>query len=526
MEMTVPSDYGKSYMKIRFSMNTQTRATASHPQGGEDGDGRELGIYHENEVKNVMIFIFRHTDGFDAPGSTTFLYKGYFDTTSDGWQTVGDVTTVLFEVEGFEPQDNDRVIVVANAGYRLGDINNLEDLRDYHSYTTWQNGATLPDNTHFVMSSAYNNGGDGIVYVSAHDGSKVDPYFSSLSIQRAAARIDFMYNNTDNLPETSPYYELLYKVTKDPDDRSSEKLGTVHLQNIIPVNLMCQPSYLIKRVTTDHAISSAIRYGAFETSTGSPVYQPTNYVIEPHTLTKETMDIPSAGTTLDSWYGSTRAKTVFDNPGTYATTSNGINKYITATNVSQSELGYFTHYMTLAYTNENTQSKEKHDPNFMTGLLLKTIYEPVKVYKNEVTSATDLLVVDDDPTHTYATGYTFWRYTPTKSLMEEKNSLYFSSKEAADAYKKYHPEDLAEIVKYENGICYYNLWLRHANVDSDPHVTFPMEYGIVRNNIYRVGVDKFTGPGTPTPTFEGPTRVHLRIFVRPWNKRVHPEILL
>ena len=85
---------------------------------------------------------------------------------------------------------------------------------------------------------------------------------------------------------------------------------------------------------------------------------------------------------------------------------------------------------------------------------------------------------------------------------------------------------MAEITKFADGICYYNVWLRHANVDSNPHLTFPMEYGIVRNNIYRVGVSKVTGPGTPSPSKDGPEHIYLRIFAREWNLRTQPPIRL
>ena len=53
-----------------------------------------------------------------------------------------------------------------------------------------------------------------------------------------------------------------------------------------------------------------------------------------------------------------------------------------------------------------------------------------------------------------------------------------------------------------------------------------MEYGIVRNNIYRVGLSKVTGPGTPTPDLKAPDHLYLRIFVREWNLRKQPTIRL
>ncbi|MDE6422957.1 MAG: fimbria major subunit, partial [Muribaculaceae bacterium] len=61
--------------------------------------------------------------------------------------------------------------------------------------------------------------------------------------------------------------------------------------------------------------------------------------------------------------------------------------------------------------------------------------------------------------------------------------------------------------------CYYNLWLRHYNDENaDPQLSYPMEYAIVRNNIYRVALS-FSGPGDPTPTMREPDTMQARIFV-------------
>lgn len=496
-----------AYIKLKIDVASEAFTRAyDRPHGGEMGDGTEDGIRHENELKNLMVFIIRAEQGMDADGGTSFLYKGFMQEGDAGWESKTYGVDITFQTGSYEPQNDDRVLIVANAGNQTSAINTLQSLRDRTEYSAWTNGASLSDNHLFVMTSAYNDGSEvGKVNVVSHNGSQADPYLSTLHIQRTAARIDFMYHETDNYNSSTPN-ELFYNVK---NSTGAELVATVHLDHIIPVNLMQQSSYLIKRVTTDDNIGSTIKYGALETATTS--FVPTNYVIEPHTLTKQsTVD----ETSLNNWYGSTRAKTVFASPTTYATEATGISTYM-STSISRSELSYFDKAMTLAYTNENTQSKEKHSKDFITGLLLKTVYEPKTVYSNG-----NLEIA------TYTKGTTFWRYTPTKAVMKEEDSKYFISSEAATAYRDAHKDDLATITEYPGGVCYYNIWLRHANIDSDPHETFPMEYGIVRNNIYRVGVEKFTGPGSPTPSYEDPTHVRLRIFVRPWNLRVHPEILL
>lgn len=502
---------GTSYLRLNIGMLTTSRAV-DNPHGGEDGDGRENGVNHENDLNNIAVFIIRGNMNSDA--TTPFLYKDYIVRGNPNWidRTLG--VDITFQVIGYTPQNNDLVIVVANAGNITSSISTLGELRDYTTYSAWYNSTSLTANNMFVMSSAYNNGTEGIIKVTGHTGEKSDPYLASdINIQRAAARIDFMYKEGDNYSSSTPD-ELFYVVK---NSTGTDRVATVHLDHIIPVNLMQESSYLIKRVTTAANVTSSVQHGALET--GSASVAPSTYVIEPHTILKQST-VEDA--TLNTWYGtSTRAKTVFGSPNTYATTATSISHYMSDMTASVSELTYFDKAMTLAYTNENTQSKEQQKPDFMTGLLLKTIYEPNTVY-NAYDAGTKTLTKETG----YTKGTTFWRYTPTKTSMAEENSKYFTTSSAATDYKTAHPEDLAEIVEYPGGVCYYNIWLRHANVDRNPHETFPMEYGIVRNNIYRIGVEKFTGPGTPTPSYEAPDHLYLRIFVRPWNLRKQPEIRL
>lgn len=499
---------GEAYVSLTLQL--PSAATRAVPQGGEEGDGHEDGTAAENMVKDVWIYILRHPDGMDAPDDTPLLYTKWFnDADTEGWTRQGDGgVEIKFSIDGYNVQDGDRVIAVCNAGASLPKPANLGELRNQTAYAAWSKA----DGTRFVMSSACNDSDEGKINVSSKAGTKEDPFVSSLHIQRAAARIDLMYNHSENMSSSGT--ELIYKVYENPNDPSSTVVGKMHLQNIIPVNLMQQSSYMIKRVTSTNDISSPVQYLAKERTATDGT--PANYVVEPHTLVKRGS---VSDRQLNAWYGDTRATAVFANPTPYLSTT-GIKAY-NGTETEKPGLGdNFTHVMTLAYTNENTQDKDHQSTDFITGLLLRAIYEPAKVYTDK-DCTTEYAPMTD-----YASGHTFWRYSPTRTEMNEADCIYFSNQAAAEGYKAAHPSDMAEITEFTDGICYYNVWLRHANVDSDPHLAFPMEYDIVRNNIYRVGLSKVTGPGTPAPALNAPEHVSLRIFVREWNLRVQPSIRL
>ena len=106
-----------------------------------------------------------------------------------------------------------------------------------------------------------------------------------------------------------------------------------------------------------------------------------------------------------------------------------------------------------------------------------------------------------------------------------RHSGVISNEVAAEAYRRSHPEDMGQVEEFPAGECYYNLWLRHARVEGAGAQDTPMGYGIVRNNIYRVGVS-FTGPGRPNADVSEPENIESRIFVRKWNFRLHPTIIM
>lgn len=80
------------------------------------------------------------------------------------------------------------------------------------------------------------------------------------------------------------------------------------------------------------------------------------------------------------------------------------------------------------------------------------------------------------------------------------------------------------VVKYKNGICYYPYWIRHIN-NSDNLA--PMEFGVVRNNSYKMYINKVKGIGSVTPENPNPetpdedpeVMLEITVKVMPWTVR-------
>lgn len=76
-----------------------------------------------------------------------------------------------------------------------------------------------------------------------------------------------------------------------------------------------------------------------------------------------------------------------------------------------------------------------------------------------------------------------------------------------------------------HGFCYYTYWIKHNN-DGDDKVFGPMEYAIVRNNIYQLTIRTIAGLGSDIP---GTESLDVQVAVQDWGHyeddpiTLHPE---
>lgn len=66
----------------------------------------------------------------------------------------------------------------------------------------------------------------------------------------------------------------------------------------------------------------------------------------------------------------------------------------------------------------------------------------------------------------------------------------------------------------------YKYYIRHIDPDDKYDATKPMLYGIVRDNIYRVSIDKVVAPEKE----DGEPTLQIKLKVKPWAKYTHDEI--
>lgn len=483
-------------------------------RAGDDGDGPEAAVNHENDIMNLCLYQYSGVNGdlSDLQNNDLIVRKlahvpNVNFTPTDGSKsttvTIRDIPSYMFK------PGKDKFIVAANAGNITDDVTTLGELRDFIVEETCTYEAANPDIahfSHFVMSNidlSTDNSQDGSTALTGKD------LEVSITLERLSARIDFCADPTLTFDATvgdTPAWKYTAKVGGDGD-----AVGSVYLTHVRTFNAMLNPSYLIKRLSES---ASGTKYYLQKEVTSAAA--PTSlYVEEPTTWNKASEDDKH----LESMFGSSRYAAARSNTAQWFRSIDGVRPFANSGNAfttGTSEDAERDKYFVVTYTNENTVPREAITGSNTTGLMLKTYYAPSVVYNNANCAESDKV--------TYTVGNTFWRFR----YEDDDTSVFFSTEAAANEFAA-TVHEAGTVIKYENGISYYPVMLRHYYRNGTPEFPYkPMQFGIVRNNIYRLKVS-FSGPGyaeLPDPTEITPGGITPYIYVLPWYVIDHPVIEL
>lgn len=481
------------------------------PNGGEYGDGLEQGQHQENDIHSLMLYAYSGSINSDAStpvrlvANLTDLHLNSENMTIEGGMITHEVRVDDKFINGYIFNPTDKFIIVANMqvhAMTLGELRNAYVMSPLQRVTA---GHPMSECSDFVMSNERESS-----YVSGI-GSAEMPHLIKVAIERVTARVDLV--TTGAVMDASK--QALHYLAQDGTSHTT--VGSVFVSHARVFNAMRAPSYLIKRLADSESGHSIYL--------GDEANPANRIVVEPNTWQKGTSD----AATLSGWYGESHLSYCQQQGDSWFRDADRVHFLSPSadndgfgTSVSTDEAGM--DYYVLDYVNENTMTAANTRGKVTTGILLRAVYKPERVYGALNSEQQPLMDLG------YSYGQTFWRYRPLTAAYDETKALYFSNEATAEAYRSAHPDIVAEITEYHNAMCYYPVFLRHDNTlqSPDAYAVSMMEFGIVRNNIYRLKVG-FTGPGYPTLTEidrVDPEGIQPYIFVRRWYKIIHPEIEL
>ena len=335
-DLPLPSKDMKAYLQVKVTVDGSgdTRASrAAGPQGGEEGDGRETGLDNENKVNSL----------------TVLLYKSYKDDLSDDNATIDYVytftnlnkvtpptsgkdatyTTVPKEIDAAIVGKNYHVIVIANADDMTSRCKGkISEVRDLQMSKVCTRDADITKFSNFIMSSKK----DAMIDFTK-EGSETNPYVVNVDIERLAARIDIIPNATYDVTGKGYYYNVM---------DGTNVIGGFKLESVTPTNVMTKGEYLIKRVSSNAAVSAVTYFGLEAKDAGNKA---TNYVVCPWTKDR-------TGLTLSNAEGPTSLYNV---------------KKTTSTSTTVGEASYILDYVMENTTTDNAEANS-------TGLIFKGKY--------------------------------------------------------------------------------------------------------------------------------------------------------
>ncbi len=340
-DLPLPSKDMKAYLQVKVTVegsgDTRASRATTEPQGGEDGNGREPGISHENEVKSLTVLLYQSSKNDLSEDEATIGYVYTFtgltaSTPSSGGEVT--YTTNPREIDPIIVGKDYHVLVIANAGDMTSRCKGkkISEIRDMQMDKVCTRNDDIANFTDFVMSSKKDAKIDFSGKPGSGTGTESDPYMVDVNIERLAARIDIIPNATFDGTSHGYYYNVM---------DGTNVIGGFKLESVTPTKVMTKGEYLIKRVSSDKDVSSVTYFGLEEMDATTKAS--TNYVVCPWTKVR-------TGLTLSNAEG----------PASLYNVKN-------TTSTSTTDPSYI-----LDYVMENTTTDNKEDNS--TGLIFKGKY--------------------------------------------------------------------------------------------------------------------------------------------------------
>lgn len=537
----------EAWMTLSLAMPQQAAVRAGTPAGGEQGDGAEAGQQAENVISRAVAFFYQEAEGPNSSPGTPILATADFSFASgsgtDGTVPVDRTYTTQPQSVSLEPGTY-HVLLIANPGTDnwwsapSGGSLTLGSVRDHIQSSAW----TEPQEgtfANFVMTSERD------ATVALNNNPRGNPATATVYVERMAARVD--YKAKGSYPCTDEQY----------------KGATVSIVGAALVNNLTEGSYVLKRVSSE-ATGASVDYLGLETAdatTGAG----TNYVIDPYTRQKS--DPADVKQYYDTWYAD------YAKPDVDPAFWSGLTRPGTALEGADN-----AGYLRIGYTLENTAAPA--DSAGRTGIVFRAQFAPKGVtgytqgqtfftYGSTIYASMERLMTavygtaspvgkTFTPADTWQTvldyaaatllpsdpsGYPDW--LTAQAADQDPNAALTADEAARLGWKAYmravcgyenNPEasgadrvainlggvntravlrHTGGVRTYADGQCYYTYWLRHA-ADGDATKASPMEYAVVRNNVYKVDVTSVYSLGGDVPG-EDDHNLVIEVYVNDWR---------
>lgn len=416
--------------------------TSRGPQGGEDGDGRLAATQEEYKVNNATILFYRATDGINAPAKTTIDYALYAPVMTWDEAKRAYKTEVLHSPTPFR-QGTYHYIVLTNMGDQTAlKDKTLGEIRDLNIAQTYmQRDANDPlTASDFIMSNEKD-----VTATFVGEGGPKNIVETEATVERLAARIDFS-------PGVSPEMGTAYT-------GGTEKVNFDILMKTTGEKRHIDRAYEFKVVnsaSTDNVSTGDV----FLMTSVTPV----NLWIGGTQLIKRVCDLKWTDYTHLRYLGDELTDNVLGEATTYVVSSSIFEK--DADNFASFADSYAKPYTSISALPATNPS-----------------LKPV--------AAKSQLTLEDQNDSNLK--YYVLSYAQENTITPAASRTDFVTGIVMHGYYGRPSETDSKVMEYNEKT--YSHFIRHTDPNNTNSEALEMKYGIVRNNVYRVYINRVTNLG-------------------------------
>ena len=447
---------GDTYFSISLSIPNDASSSnapafkAPSADTPEDSGEQEAGTGNEIVVTKVDLYFFNATTGIYLT-TMSFTQSEIANPIAQGKNHL--VTSVVKGVNLAKNAAYDVCVLINHntigtlTGVSIGDFQKTSMLAPVASFS----GGFVPlTAAGLPMAGRTYDGTDRIPPVRitiTNNNTITNPVVLKLDAERSVAKLMLT-------PVTTSVGKNKYEITDGAATPST--IATAELEEYTVVNLM----------NTGFAFRHAVEEGDVLTPTSSYFYgnivENIHYVMDPQTHNKQTSVI------------GTLPATIYSQP---ASATSRVYKTMAVDHPADNVIGY-------CY--ENTTDSINQKNGYSTGLVFKMKITPVEIWQLDgVGDCESVPFPAGLPVFYYSNGRF---YMNLATIAKEKGIAETALPTTADELKALSIETLT------NGYCYYNYWIKHYDNGSDKMGM--MEFGIVRNNLYKMSISRIRAIGS------------------------------
>lgn len=510
----------RAYTTVTIAVPNGVAETRAGTTADTDDNTTEAGSEDEYKVKTANLYLFPG-GASSSFGSAKLKEIISIDQFTQMTASTADAKTIVWTSKktALTPGDY-RIYIVVNGtvnGVTDGSKNSLTEADFLAKTTADATGviAAVPEAGLVMASRSPNNDKTNTLPYIAQTITKDPEQTIAATVERMMGKITVTAGGANVASAANVYTSFSTTVT------AIGNITNITLKGYYVVNAR-KEGYYFRHVDKESTATNPLTEANYGNSTTS-----LPYVVDPKTYSKTYSGTPAAlaGSYAD-WYLQASGAFSLSSFGSFGGSYTAMPGY--SSSAAETKVA--------AYCYENTMLKEKQKNGYTTGIVFKAEIAPSKMIQKKTGSG-----VEENSTFTSMSEIFYHSGIFYKDIAALKEAGVLLADGTTSSSASGAPADLKknDVQCFKKGsvdgkfVCYYPYWIKH--IPSENVAEDVMEFGIVRNNVYKVTVTSIQGVGkdgvtediiTDTET-DDPTTVllNVKLSIKPWTVRANSAVL-